>query len=182
MRSTQARWLLVSGVVGEIGPVGIGPPPERVDDPTPPERVHPVVTSEANNAVRTIRSVKAQLKARFAQAGARGVPLLDRLGGLLRDSLSTVEAEIYQVKNRSGQDPLNYPIKLNNQLGALAGVVGGTEAKPTAPSREVFSVLSAALDKELGKMKVLLDGRLGAVNAELARLGLEPIKPSTDEE
>jgi photosystem II stability/assembly factor-like uncharacterized protein len=139
-------------------------------------------TSEANNAVRTIRNVKSQLKARTSQAGARGVPQLERLAGLLRDSLSIVEAEIYQVKNRSGQDPLNYPIKLNNQLGALAGVVDGTEAKPTAQSREVFSVLSAALDKELAKMRALLDGRLSGVNAELGRLGLEPIKPSTDEE
>src|SRR5262249_4304386 len=121
-------------------------------------------------------------KARTAQAGARGGPQLERLAGLLRDSLSIVEAEIYQVKNRSGQDPLNYPIKLNNQLGALAGVVDGTEAKPTAQSREVYAVLSSAVDVQLGKMRALLDQRLSAVNAELGRLGLEPIKPSTDEE
>jgi photosystem II stability/assembly factor-like uncharacterized protein len=137
-------------------------------------------TTEANNAVRTIRNVKTQLKQRMAQAGSRGAPI-ERAVNALTDSLSAVEAEIYQVKNRSGQDPLNYPIKLNNQLGALAGVVASGEAKPTAQSREVFAILSAALDKELARMRSLLDVRLAAVNTELGRLGLDPVKPSTDE-
>src|SRR4030095_5955127 len=61
-------------------------------------------TSEANNAVRTIRNVKAQLKRRMAQAGAKGAPIERQVSALV-DSLGAVEAEIYQVKNRSGQDP-----------------------------------------------------------------------------
>ena len=67
------------------------------------------------------------------------------------EQLSAVEGEIYQVKNQSGQDPLNYPIKLNNQIAALMGVVASTEAKPTAQSYEVFKVLSAQLDTQLGQ-------------------------------
>jgi len=30
-----------------------------------------------------------------------------------------VEEDLYQVRNRSNQDPLNFPIKLNNQIAAL---------------------------------------------------------------
>ena len=41
-------------------------------------------------------------------------------GASLRDELSTVEEEIYQVKNRANEDPLNFPIKINNQIAALA--------------------------------------------------------------
>ena len=137
-------------------------------------------TSEANNAVRTIRNLKAQLAERRSKAGTRGATL-EKLASSLTAQLSAVEEELYQVKNRSGQDPLNYPIRLNNQLAALAGVAGSTEARPTAQSYEVFKLLSAQLDTQLRRLSELLTGGLGGVNAELARLGLEKITPGTAE-
>ncbi len=136
-------------------------------------------TTEANNAVRTIRNVKAQLKDRQGRANATGKVTLDKLVAPLVDQLSAVEAEVYQVKNKSGQDPLNYPIKLNNQIAALLGVVEAS-ARPTAQTYEVFKVLSAALDVQLARLKGLLDG-LGAVNAELSRQSLDHVVPSTAE-
>lgn len=36
--------------------------------------------------------------------------------------LTEVEEALYQTKNRSPQDLLNYPIKLNNRLSALVSV------------------------------------------------------------
>ena len=138
-------------------------------------------TSEANNAVRTIRSAKAQLAARVKAAPAGRAAVLQRSVTTLTEQLSAVEAEIYQVKNKSGQDPLNYPIKLNNQIAALSGVVASTEAKPTAQSYEVYKILAAALDAELGKLTALLGPGLEAVNAELGRLGLDKVIPSTEE-
>jgi len=137
-------------------------------------------TTEANNAVRTIRNVKAQLEDRRAKAGSKGAAL-DKLASALSAKLSSVEEEIYQVKNRSGQDPLNYPIRLNNQLAALAGVAGSTEARPTAQSYEVFKLLSAQLDEQLKRLSDALGSDLSAVNAELGRLGLDKITPSTAE-
>jgi photosystem II stability/assembly factor-like uncharacterized protein len=138
-------------------------------------------TSEANTAVRTIRNLKAQLRDRTREAGAPRGAALGRLAGALTDQLSAVEAEIYQVRNRSGQDPLNYPIKLNNQIAALLGVVTSAETKPTAQSYEVFKVLSAELDAQLAKLKGLLEGGLAGVNAELQRLGLTAITASSAE-
>ena len=140
-------------------------------------------TTEANNAVRTIRNVKAQLAAQRQSAAGRpgGGAALDRLARAFESDLSLVEEEIYQVRNRSGQDPLNYPIKLNNQIAALSGVAGSTEAKPTAQSGEVYRVLSEQLDRQLARLTELLGARLDAVNAEVARLGLERIVPATTE-
>jgi photosystem II stability/assembly factor-like uncharacterized protein len=132
-------------------------------------------TSEAHNAVRTIRSVKAQMAARVQAAPAARAAALRRSVATLTEQLSAVESEIYQVRNQSGQDPLNYPIKLNNQIAALAGVVASTEAKPTAQSYEVYRILAAALDVELAKLTALLGGGLDGVNAELVRLGLDPV-------
>ena len=43
-------------------------------------------------------------------------------GDTLLKQMTTVEEALYQTKNRSGQDPLNFPIRLNNKLAALLGV------------------------------------------------------------
>ncbi len=98
----------------------------------------------------------------------------------LSSKLSGIEGEIYQVRNQSSQDPLNYPIKLNNKIAALAGVVGGTDAKPTSQSYTVFNDLSAQLDRQLSVMRDALLV-LPAINTTLTAAGLPLIVPSTEE-
>jgi hypothetical protein len=95
----------------------------------------------------------------------------------LKEKLSKVEGEIYQVRNQSNQDPLNYPIKLNNKIAALLGAVEGVEGKPTAQSYEVFAELSARLDQQLSWLKDILDRDLVAFNERWVQpRGLIPIE------
>src|SRR5947207_11903174 len=98
----------------------------------------------------------------------------------LANRLAAVEGEIYQVRNQSSQDPLNYPIKLNNKIAALAGVVGGSDARPTSQSYTVFNDLSAQLDRQLSAMSGALLV-LPSINATLKLAGLPAIVPSTAE-
>jgi hypothetical protein len=109
------------------------------------------------------------------------VAAFSRVAGDLSNRLSAIESEIYQVKNQSGQDPLNYPIRLNNKIAALAGVVGGTDAKPTSQSYTVFNDLSSQLDRQLSAMRGTFIVVLPAINATLKTAGLPAIVPSTDE-
>ena len=137
--------------------------------------------SDANNAVRTIRNVKAQLSDR-----AQRVPSSDRasfaaLSSALASPLSATEEEIYQIRNQSSQDPLNFPIKLNNRIAALMGVVQSADGRPTRQSYVVLDTLSKALDVQLTAMRGTLSSKLPPVNAELKRLGLPEIVPSTNE-
>jgi hypothetical protein len=137
-------------------------------------------TTQANDAVKTIRNVKAQLADR-----SKKMPP-DRSTGFASatkafvDRLSAIESEIYQVKNQSGQDPLNYPIRLNNKIAALSGVVGGMDSKPTSQSYTVFNDLSTQLDRQLSAMRGEFI-MLSPINATLKAAGLPPIVPSTDE-
>ncbi|MFZ5623440.1 MAG: WD40/YVTN/BNR-like repeat-containing protein [Gemmatimonadota bacterium] len=133
-------------------------------------------TSEANDAVKTIRNVKQQLAERKAKLTGARAQAFARAADALAGRLSAIEGEIYQVKNRSGQDPLNYPIKLNNKIAALAGVVASTEARPTRQSYAVFEELSAALDRQLGLLKAAL-ADLAPRNEQLKAAGLEAIVP-----
>ena len=94
----------------------------------------------------------------------------------LTKKLSEVEEEIYQVRNQSNQDPLNFPIKLNNRLAALRRTVETGDARPTNASYQVFSELSAELDVQLAKLKNIRDTDLAAFNKTLVFWNLEPIK------
>ncbi|MGI8546746.1 MAG: hypothetical protein ACR2M1_05340, partial [Gemmatimonadaceae bacterium] len=78
------------------------------------------------------------------------------------------------------EDPLNYPIRLNNKIAALAGVVGSADARPTDQSYTVFGLLTAQLDTQLRRMYAALGG-LRSVNAYLAAHGSTAIVPSTAE-
>ncbi len=134
-------------------------------------------TSHANDAVKTIRYVRAELADREKRLTGASLTQFRELAAPLRSELAVVEDSIYQTKNRSGQDPLNYPIRLNNKIAALAGVAGSSEARPTDQTEGVFRTLSAQLDVELGKMKRALDGSLPKINNVLKSAGETPIVP-----
>ncbi len=129
--------------------------------------------SDANEAVVLIREIKAQLDQRLEASDDSG------LGSAIeafRTAISAVEGEIYQVKNQSNQDPLNFPIKLNNKLAALLGVVEGSENRPTDQAYTVFDYLDGLLQLQLDELERLLGAELGAVNRRLESLGLEAVR------
>jgi photosystem II stability/assembly factor-like uncharacterized protein len=129
--------------------------------------------SIANDAVVRIRSVKDQIADRL---GRNAGGALKTSGQALADKLTDIEGEIYQYRNRSSQDPLNYPIRLNNKLAALQGTVESGDYRPTDQSYAVFKELSARLDKELARLETVMKGDVAAFNKQLAAARLDPIK------
>ena len=77
----------------------------------------------------------------------------------------------------SFEDPLNFPIKLNNKIASLAGVIEASDTKPTDQSHEVFKELSGLLDVQVKKMDATLKTELARVNAALKREKIAPIDP-----
>jgi hypothetical protein len=132
--------------------------------------------SETNDAVKTIRFVKRELEDRRKRLAADRQASFGTTTTALEQALSQVEDSLYQTKNRSGQDPLNYPIRLNNKIGALMGVVGSADGRPTQQSYAVFTELSRELDRELAIMKQTLSTGLPRVNAMLRDAGLPAVE------
>jgi hypothetical protein len=130
-------------------------------------------TSEANQAVIDIRRIKAEVTDRVTKsADAR----LKAAAGALMAGLSEVEGEIYQVKNQAGQDPLNFPIKVNNRLASLLSVVNDGDGKPIGNAQPIFTALTGELKVLTDNLDRILAKELAAFNAEAARLKLEAIK------
>ena len=131
-------------------------------------------TSEANQAVILIREIKKQSKDRVEKA--KDPQIAAAAADALTRKLGEVEEEIYQVRNQSNQDPLNFPIKLNNRIAALRRSVETGDARPTNATYVVFRELSAELDIQLARLKGLVSGDLAALNKLLAAKNLQPIR------
>ena len=128
--------------------------------------------TEANDAVISMRYVKSEIDNRLSRASAAAAQELSAAGAPLKTNLTGVEAEVYQIKNQSSQDPLNFPIKLNNKLASLNGVVSSAPGAPTAQAVQVFTELSAKLGAQTGKMKTYYDRDLAKFNELLKKYGL----------
>ena len=83
------------------------------------------------------------------------------------DELSTIESTLMQTKAESYQDVLNYPIKLNNKLAALANTVATGDNRPTEQQYGVYEELAAQVDEQLVKLQAVLDGEFSTLTGEV---------------
>jgi photosystem II stability/assembly factor-like uncharacterized protein len=128
--------------------------------------------SAANEAVIKIRSVRDQVTERAVKAKDQKIAAL---ADALSTKLTDVEGQLYQYRNRSSQDPLNFPIRLDNKLAALQGIVESGDYKPTDQSYAVFKELTSQLETYLGRLDVLLTTDVAAFNKQIARKKLPPV-------
>jgi hypothetical protein len=130
-------------------------------------------TSEANNAVIQIRSIKSQVADRLTKSQDAK---LKTVGDLLTKNLGAVEEQIYQVKNQSGQDPLNFPIKTNNRLASLLSMTTHGDGAPLGTAPTILKNLTAELKGETDQLAKVIATDLVAFNVEAKRLNLDVVK------
>jgi photosystem II stability/assembly factor-like uncharacterized protein len=119
--------------------------------------------SETHNAIIQIRDVKKQIDDLAKRVGPQSRPIADAANSLTR-KLTEVEEALYQTKNQSSQDPLNFPIRLNNKLAALMGVISRSETPPNDQSIEVYNELSGEIDAQLQKLSQIMKTEVPAFN------------------
>lgn len=121
--------------------------------------------SETHNGIIQIRDVKKQVEDLLKRvAGQPNFKVLNDAGTALNKNLTTIEEALYQTKNQSNQDPLNYPIRLNNKLAALGGVVGSAESQPTAQSYMVYDEVVTQIDAQLQRLAQIMKTDVPAFN------------------
>jgi hypothetical protein len=125
--------------------------------------------------VKEIRRIKAELDDRRAKMPAAQQAEYANMSATFATALGEVEDSLYQTKNRSGQDPLNYPIRLNNRIGALMGVISSADGAPTKQSYEVYQVVTKELNVQTSKLRQIIGANLPKINAMLRASGLKEI-------
>lgn len=128
--------------------------------------------SAANDAVLRIRRLRSQVAERVARANS---PEVTRQGDATSQALRAMEDTLYQGRSRSGQDPLNFPIRINNRLAALGRSVARGDARPTAAAYVVFKELSNELNADLHRLDQVVTRDVGAFDRVAAAHGLAPL-------
>merc|ERR1712173_375166 len=80
----------------------------------------------------------------------------------LSEQFSEIEKALYQTKNRSGQDPLNFPIKLTNKLAHLNSLVSIDDFPPTDQDIAVKNEMSGKINAQLNAFDNLVDKEVSA--------------------
>lgn len=121
--------------------------------------------TETHEAITQIRDVRKQIEEVASRMKDQpNGKAIDDAAKSLNAKMTGVEEALYQTKNQSNQDPLNYPIRLNNKLAALNGVVSSADAAPTDQSFAVYEDLVAKINAELQKLDQIVKTDLPAFN------------------
>ena len=134
--------------------------------------------TETHDATLNIREIRDQLDgvvARAKRAGKLGA--IEDSSKALKKRLVAIEETVYQTKSKSGQDPLNFPIRLNNKLALLGETVASADAKPTTVSYTVYNDLAGRIDMQLAKLKTELSEGLERFNRLVADQQVPAIVP-----
>ncbi|MCA6379295.1 MAG: glycosyl hydrolase [Cytophagales bacterium] len=115
--------------------------------------------SETNKAVKKIRTAREQInRVTEPMKGKEDMKDVNDMAKSILDDMKKIEETLYQTKNKSGQDPLNYPVRLNNKLGALGSEVDGSDFRPTEQVKAVYKEITEKIDEQLNLLnKVMTD-------------------------
>ncbi len=136
------------------------------------------------DAIRTLRSVREQADAILEKAKSLDqVGTLDTLADSLKSKLASVETDLIQVKSKSGQDPIRFAGRLDNQLVELYGyitgvdgyIAGGPEGRPTRAALERTMDLAAQWTALRNRLDAVLATELAAFNAAVTAAGIPPV-------
>ncbi len=121
--------------------------------------------NEAHKSIKKIRKIKAQLSAFETQYKDNDSvkALLDK-SEKLKEQFTEIEEALYQTQNRSGQDPLNFPIRLTNKLGHLNALIGIGDFAPTDQDVAVKNELSTKIRAQLNAFNTLVSSEISEFN------------------
>jgi photosystem II stability/assembly factor-like uncharacterized protein len=132
--------------------------------------------SEVHRAILTIREVRQQVESAVRRAAGQSyAETLRKTAQSLLDKLTAIEEGLVQTRSKAPQDPLNYPIHLNNKLTLLMRVVDSADAAPTRQAYEVFEELRRRADIELTRLREVLEKDVGAFNQMVRDLNVPAV-------
>jgi photosystem II stability/assembly factor-like uncharacterized protein len=115
-------------------------------------------------AIKDIRSARSQMKDFVSKQGKDCPKEVKQLADSLSKELTAIEEKLHQTKAKSGQDVLNYPIRLDDKLGGVYDMVSSGNMAPSKQAKDVFAELATQVDAEMAKLKVVLESGLKSFN------------------
>ena len=124
--------------------------------------------TEIHKALKNVKKVRAQVKS--LQESIKGVEKHKELVTYAKDLLkemTIIEETLYQTKSKSNQDPLNFPIRLNNKLAHLNSLTRIGSYAPTQQAIDFKNEINKEIDLELAKLYDLFNNKVKVLNQKV---------------
>jgi photosystem II stability/assembly factor-like uncharacterized protein/DNA-binding FrmR family transcriptional regulator len=132
--------------------------------------------TETHQAITRLRTARGQVEAVAKRVVDRdGFAELTTLAESITERLTSIEEALYQTRLEAPQDPLNFPIRLNDKLAGVMLAASIGDHPPTASAVAVRDELVAAIDVRLAELEEVLGARMDEFNALAARLELPAV-------
>ena len=124
--------------------------------------------TEIHKALKNVKKVRNQINSlkKSMRGKEEHKDLLDYATALLKE-MTTIEEILYQTKSKSNQDPLNFPIRLNNKLAHLNSLTRIGSYAPTQQAIDFKNVINKEIDNELAKLYELFDNKVSVLNQKV---------------
>ena len=132
--------------------------------------------TETHQVIKDIRALRAQLNTYMEKIKDDPTmkDVLDQ-SKAIDSSMTKIEESLYQTKNRSGQDPLNFPIRLNNKLAYLNSIANRGDFPPTQSTLKVQTEISSQINDEIFKWQEVLNKEVPRLNTLIKSKAIDPI-------
>lgn len=136
--------------------------------------------SDVQKAIKDIRAIRTQINDFTARQGKDMPKEVKQMADSINKQLTAIEETLYQTKAKSGQDVLNYPIRLNDKISGIFDVASSGYAAPSKQVKEAFTELAGQADAELSKLKKIVDEKLPVFNKLVIEKSLPVITVKKD--
>lgn len=131
--------------------------------------------NEIQKAIKDIREVRTQIGEFTSRMNSPATKQIKTFADTITRQLTAVEESLYQTKSKSGEDMLNFPIRLNDKLAGLYGVAASGENPPSKQAKETFEVLGSQSDVQLKKLNKIMSSDIPALNKMILDQQVPPI-------
>ncbi len=113
--------------------------------------------NEVQKGIKNIRSLRNQINDFIGKQGKDCPKEVKEMGESINKQLTSIEETLYQTKSKSGQDVLNFPIRLNDKLSGVYDAANSGNMAPSKQVKEVYATLASQCDEQLAKLKKIVD-------------------------
>ena len=131
--------------------------------------------NDIQKAGKNIRDIRKQIND-FMDKQGKDVPKeIKQQADTINKQMTVIEEALHQTKAKSGQDVLNFPIRLDDKISGLYNFASSGNAAPAKQVKEAFAELGGQTDVQLDKLKKIMDEDLVKFNAMIREKALPVI-------
>ena len=121
-------------------------------------------SSEIMKAIKNIREIRQQMNDFSARVGKDLPKEVKQQIDTVGKQLTAVEEALHQTKAKSGQDVLNFPIKLDDKLSSIYNASAAGQSAPSKQTKDAYNELVVLIDEQLNKLKKIMSEDVAKLN------------------